>query len=124
MPLLARHPYDVSKSCGEAIAQCYHHTYDVPVAIARCSNIYGGGDLNWSRIVPGTIRIGDAVAVGEHERPVAQQLKDLLELVIRRYERAATMITSNRPVDDWGKLLGDTAAVTRSWTASYITRTS
>jgi len=56
MPLLARHPYDVSKSCGEAIAQCYHHTYDVPVAIARCGNIYGGGDLNWSRIVPGTIR--------------------------------------------------------------------
>jgi CDP-glucose 4,6-dehydratase len=65
MPLLARHPYDVSKSCGEAIAQCYHHTYRVPVAIARCGNIYGGGDLNWSRIVPGTIR-----SVLRGERPV------------------------------------------------------
>jgi CDP-glucose 4,6-dehydratase len=56
MALLARHPYDVSKSCTELIAQCYFHTYDVPVAIARCGNIYGGGDLNWSRVVPGTIR--------------------------------------------------------------------
>ncbi len=65
MPLLARHPYDVSKSCGEAIAQCYHHTYGVPVSIARCGNIYGGGDLNWSRIVPGTIR-----SVLRGERPI------------------------------------------------------
>jgi DNA replication protein DnaC len=38
--------------------------------------------------------------------------EDLLELVMRRYERASTLLTSNRPVDDWGKLLGDTAAVT------------
>jgi len=65
MPLLARHPYDVSKRCGEAIAQCYFHTYGVPVAIARCGNIYGGGDLNWSRIVPGTLR-----SVLRGERPV------------------------------------------------------
>jgi DNA replication protein DnaC len=38
--------------------------------------------------------------------------EDLLEAVMRRYERASTLIASNRPVDDWGKLLGDTAAVT------------
>ena len=38
--------------------------------------------------------------------------EDLLELIMRRYERASTMLTSNRPVEDWGKLLGDTAAVT------------
>ena len=43
MPLLARHPYDVSKSCTDLIAQCYFHSYGVPVAIARCGNIYGGG---------------------------------------------------------------------------------
>jgi CDP-glucose 4,6-dehydratase len=55
-PLAGRHPYEVSKSCADLIAQCYHHTYRVPVAIARCGNIFGGGDLNWSRIVPGTIR--------------------------------------------------------------------
>jgi CDP-glucose 4,6-dehydratase len=65
MPLLARHPYDVSKSCGELLAQSFHHTYGVPLAIARCGNIYGGGDLNWSRIVPGTIR-----SVLRGERPV------------------------------------------------------
>jgi len=56
MPLNGRHPYEVSKSCADMIAQAYHHTYGLPVAIARCGNVYGGGDLNWSRIVPGTIR--------------------------------------------------------------------
>lgn len=56
MPLAGRHPYDVSKSCTDLIATSYAVTYRVPLAIARCGNIYGGGDLNWSRIVPGTIR--------------------------------------------------------------------
>jgi CDP-glucose 4,6-dehydratase len=55
-PLKGRHPYDVSKSCTDLIAMTYAHTYHLPVAIARCGNIYGGGDLNWSRIIPGTIR--------------------------------------------------------------------
>lgn len=56
MPLKGRHPYDVSKSCTDLLAHTYAHTYGLPVTIARCGNIYGGGDLNWSRIVPGTIR--------------------------------------------------------------------
>jgi CDP-glucose 4,6-dehydratase len=56
MPLLGRHPYDVSKSCADMIAQAYHETYGVPVAITRAANFYGGGDLNFNRIVPGTIR--------------------------------------------------------------------
>lgn len=56
MPLNGRHPYEVSKTCADLIAQSYHHTYGLPIAIARCGNVYGGGDLNWSRIVPGTIR--------------------------------------------------------------------
>jgi len=56
MPLQGRHPYEVSKSCADLIAQTYHHTYGLPVAILRCGNIYGGGDLNWSRIVPYSIR--------------------------------------------------------------------
>ena len=56
MPLNGRHPYDVSKSCTDLLALAYAETYGLPVAIARCGNIYGGGDLNWSRIVPGTIR--------------------------------------------------------------------
>ena len=56
MPLEGRHPYEVSKSCTDLISTCYAETYGVPVTIARCGNIYGAGDLNWSRIVPGTFR--------------------------------------------------------------------
>ena len=55
-PLQGRHPYDVSKSCADLIAQSYAVTYGLPVAITRCGNFYGGGDLNWNRLVPGTIR--------------------------------------------------------------------
>lgn len=55
MPMNGRHPYDVSKSCTDLLAATYSHTYGMPITIARCGNIYGGGDLNWSRIVPGTI---------------------------------------------------------------------
>jgi CDP-glucose 4,6-dehydratase len=64
-PLEGRHPYDVSKSCADLIAQSYGKTYQMPVAITRCGNFFGGGDLNWSRIVPGTIR-----SILRGERPV------------------------------------------------------
>lgn len=64
-PLAGRHPYDVSKSCADLIAQAYAATYDLPVAVTRCGNLYGGGDLNWNRIVPGTIR-----SVLRGQRPV------------------------------------------------------
>lgn len=56
MPPLGRRPYDVSKSCADLLAQAYYQTYGTPVVVARCGNVFGGGDLNWSRIVPGTIR--------------------------------------------------------------------
>ncbi len=55
-PLQGQHPYDVSKSCADLIAHTYAVTYGLPVAITRCGNFYGGGDLNWNRIIPGTIR--------------------------------------------------------------------
>jgi len=64
-PLVGGHPYDVSKSCADLIAQAYSKTYDSPVAVTRCGNFYGGGDLNWNRIVPGTIR-----SVLRGQRPV------------------------------------------------------
>ena len=51
-PLRGEHPYDVSKSCADLIAHTYGKTYGLPVAITRCGNFYGGGDLNWNRIVP------------------------------------------------------------------------
>ncbi|EMI55786.1 GDP-mannose 4,6-dehydratase [Rhodopirellula sallentina] len=54
--LAGMHPYDVSKSCGDLIAQTYANTYGSPVCVTRCGNFYGGGDLNWNRIIPGTIR--------------------------------------------------------------------
>jgi CDP-glucose 4,6-dehydratase len=54
--LLASHPYDVSKACADLIARAYTATYGLPVGVTRCANLYGGGDLNWSRIVPGTMR--------------------------------------------------------------------
>ena len=55
-PLRGTHPYDVSKSSADLVAQAYAVTYRVPVAITRCGNLFGGGDLNWNRIVPGTVR--------------------------------------------------------------------
>jgi len=64
-PLEGRHPYDVSKSCSDLIAQMYAKSYCLPVVITRCGNFYGGGDLNWNRIVPGTIR-----SILRNERPV------------------------------------------------------
>lgn len=64
-PLQGRHPYDVSKSCADLIASSYAVTYDLPLVITRCGNFYGGGDLNWNRIVPGTIR-----SVLRGQRPV------------------------------------------------------
>lgn len=64
-PLAGRHPYDASKSCADLIAQAYAETYQLPVAVTRCGNFYGGGDLNWNRLVPGTIR-----SVLRGQRPV------------------------------------------------------
>jgi CDP-glucose 4,6-dehydratase len=54
-PLEGRHPYDVSKSCADLITQAYAVSYGLPVTVTRCGNLYGGGDLNWNRLVPGAI---------------------------------------------------------------------
>ena len=64
-PLEGRHPYDASKSCADLIAQAYANTYGLPLTITRCGNFYGAGDLNWNRIVPGTIR-----SLLNNERPI------------------------------------------------------
>lgn len=64
-PLQGGQPYAVSKSCADLIAQTYAKSYQLPVCISRCGNFYGPGDLNWNRIVPGTIR-----SVLHGERPV------------------------------------------------------
>ena len=64
-PLQGRHPYDVSKSCADLLIRSYADTYHLPACITRCGNLYGGGDLNWNRLIPGTIR-----SVSRGERPV------------------------------------------------------
>lgn len=56
MPLRGVNPYDVSKACADLISQSFLHTYGVPVSVTRCANLFGPGDLNWDRIIPGTIR--------------------------------------------------------------------
>lgn len=66
-PLEGRHPYDVSKSCADLICRSYFGTYGLPVCTTRCGNFYGGGDLNFNRIVPGTIR-----SILDNERPVVR----------------------------------------------------
>ena len=56
MPLRGKHPYDVSKACSDMIVRSYADTFDLPAVITRCGNFYGPGDLNWNRVVPGTVR--------------------------------------------------------------------
>ncbi len=91
MPLNGRHPYDVSKSCTDLLSLTYAHTYALPVTVARCGNIYGGGDLNWSRIVPGTIRsllAGEAPVIRSDGGPIRDYIyvKDAVEAYIRLAE--------------------------------------
>lgn len=64
-PLQGQHPYDVSKSCTDLIALSYHKSFKVPVCVTRCGNLYGGGDLNWNRLIPGTIK-----SIVRGERPI------------------------------------------------------
>jgi CDP-glucose 4,6-dehydratase len=66
MPLEGRFPYDVSKSCADLIAQAYFHAYRTPLVVTRCGNLWGPGDLNYNRLIPGTIRsalLGEAPVV-------------------------------------------------------------
>ncbi len=96
MPLIGRHPYDVSKSCADLIAQAYAHSYRLPVAITRCGNFYGGGDLNWNRVVPGTIR-----SILRGERPIirsdGQYVRDYfyIEDGVAAYMLLAERVTGN-----------------------------
>jgi CDP-glucose 4,6-dehydratase len=72
-PLQGTHPYDVSKSCADLLCQTYYTTYKLPVCVTRCGNFYGGGDLNFNRIVPGTI-----LSVLQQERPIIRSNGRLL----------------------------------------------
>lgn len=67
MALQGRFPYDVSKSCADLIAQSYFHSYGMPITITRCVNLFGGGDLSFNRLVPGTI-----ASALRNERPIVR----------------------------------------------------
>jgi len=109
--LRGRYPYDASKVCTDVLARCYAATYDLPVAVTRCANIYGGGDFNWSRLVPGTIRSvlqGEAPVIrsdGSPERDylyVTDAVEAYLTLAVHAPESSirgnAFNFGSNRPV--------------------------
>ncbi len=93
--LAGEHPYDVSKSCADLLARAYAKTYGLCVAVTRCGNLYGGGDLNWNRIIPGTIR-----SVIRGQRPVIRSdgtyvrdyfyVEDAVEALILLAERLST----------------------------------
>ena len=94
-PLLACHPYDVSKACADLIARTYVATYDLPVAVTRCANLYGGGDLNWSRIVPGTIR-----SVLRAERPIIRSDGTLLRDYLYVQDAVHAYLTLAKSLDE------------------------
>lgn len=92
MPMQGRHPYDVSKSCADLLARSYFHSFGLPVVVARCANLFGGGDLNFNRLIPGGIR-----SILDGERPVIRSdgnfirdylhVEDGAEALLRSAER-------------------------------------
>lgn len=100
-PLRGRHPYDASKSCSDIISQAYAASFRLPLVVTRCGNFYGGGDLNWNRIVPGTIR-----SVLRGQRPVirsdGQYVRDYFYV---EDGAAAYMLLAERLAED-AKLVG------------------
>lgn len=97
-PLRGTFPYDASKACTDIIAQSYAATFDVPVAIARCGNIFGGGDLNWDRLIPGTVR-----SLLRDERPIIRSngklVRDWIYVgdVVEAYLSLAAAVADGRP---------------------------
>lgn len=87
-PLEGRHPYDVSKSCADLICKSYYETYNLPVCVTRCGNFYGGGDLNFNRIVPGTIR-----SILKNQRPVIRSDGNMIRDYFYIEDGAAAYLT-------------------------------
>ena len=106
-PLAARHPYEVSKAFTDLLAQSYPQSYGLPVAIARCGNVYGGGDLNWSRIVPGTVR-----AFLRDERPVIRSDGTFVRDYLYVHDVATAYLRSRR----WRRTAGSASAPSTSVT--------
>ena len=97
LPLQGRYPYDVSKSCADLITNTYYHTYKLPICIIRCGNLYGGGDLNFNRIIPQTIQ-----SILNNQAPVIRSdatfVRDFLyiEDAVRAYLLLAEKMENNQ----------------------------
>lgn len=100
-PLQGRHPYDVSKSAADLIAQAYAATFGVRVVITRCGNLFGGGDLNWNRIVPGTIR-----SVLRGERPVIRSSGRLTRDYLYVEDAVDAYLAAAQALEDDDSLVG------------------
>jgi CDP-glucose 4,6-dehydratase len=102
MPLDPTHPYDVSKACVDLIARTYARTWGVPVAITRCANFFGGGDLNWSRMVPGTIR-----SLLRDERPIIRSDGTLVRDYIYVEDAVSAYLVLTEKLAEDPKLAGE-----------------
>ncbi len=96
-PLLGCYPYDVSKACADLITRAYFVTYDLPVAVSRFANFYGGGDLNWNRIVPGTMR-----SLIRGERPIVRSDGTLLRDYLYIQDAVHAYLTLAERLDEPG----------------------
>lgn len=94
-PLQGRYPYDVSKSAADLITHSYFHTYKLPVTITRCGNFFGGGDLNFNRIIPGAIR-----AVIHNQSPVIRSDGSYIRDYFYIEDAADAYITLAERMDD------------------------
>ena len=101
-PLNAIYPYDVSKACADMICRSYAKTYDLPVAITRCGNFFGGGDFNWNRIVPGTIR-----SVLMNERPIIRSDGNLIRDYIYVEDAVKAYLILSEKVENDKDIRGD-----------------
>lgn len=101
-PLKAVFPYDVSKACADMISTAYAKTWDLPIAITRCGNFFGGGDLNWSRIIPGTIR-----SILREQRPVIRSNGELVRDYIYVEDAVSAYLTLAQALTEKPALKGE-----------------
>ena len=102
MPLRATNPYDVSKACADMIARSYATAFGLPVAVTRCGNFFGGGDLNWNRVVPGTIRS----AIRGHQPKIRSDGTPVRDYLYVEDGVEATLLLAERLAQD-GSLAGE-----------------
>lgn len=101
-PLQGQHPYDVSKSCADLLTKSYAKTFNLPVAITRCGNFYGGGDLNWNRIIPGTIR-----SVIRNQKPIIRSDGNFIRDYFYVEDGAAAYMTLAEKMNENPELQGE-----------------